>query len=226
LEWHNLERSWNGGTFSADGVNFLSTSGAVSSFSPFTLGSQNNENPLPVELLYFEAKQTDKKVVLDWATASESNNHFFQLERSKDAINYEIVGMVSGAGNSNQQKNYSFTDNEPLTGVSYYKMVQTDFNGEIEEFGPEMVEFLSGAIEPEVYPNPFTDKLNVFVEGLPVKSTDIQIVDLSGRMVQGWNILSQSNANTEINTKDLPAGIYMLKINSGKNFITKRIVRH
>jgi len=216
----------NGGTFSAGGVNFLTTSGAVSSFSPFTLGSQNNENPLPVELLYFGAKQTDKKVTLDWATASEANNHFFQIERSKDAVNYEIVGIVSGAGNSNQQKNYSFTDNEPLTGVSYYKMVQTDFDGETEEFGPEMVEFLPGAIEPEIYPNPFTDKLNVFVNGLQIKPTDIQIVDLSGRVVQGWNVLSQSNDNTEIVTKDLPTGIYMLKINNGKSFITKRIVRH
>ena len=216
----------NGGTFSAGGINFLSTSGSVSSFSPFTLGSQNNENPLPIELLYFGAKQTDKKVVLDWATASETNNHFFQIERSKDAINYEIVGMVSGAGNSTQQKNYSFTDNDPLTGVSYYKMIQTDFDGETEEFGPEMVEFLPGSIEPEIYPNPFTDKLTLTLNGLQIKANDLQIVDLSGRIVQGWNIVSHENGNSEINTKDLPTGIYMLKIKTGNTFTTKRIVRH
>jgi hypothetical protein len=216
----------NGGTFNAGGINFLSTSGVVSSFSPFTLGSQNNENPLPIELLYFEAKQTDKKVVLDWVTASESNNHFFQVERSKDAINYEIVGILSGAGNSNQQKKYSITDNDPLKGISYYKLVQTDFNGEIEEFGPEMVEFKLGIIEPEIYPNPFTDKLSINLNGLEVNSNNIQIVDLSGRSIQGWNITSQSYFNTEINTKELPSGIYMLKIMMGKTIITKRIIRH
>ncbi len=124
-------------TWSIDGVFVSFTDDTIihsgmSGFSDFTLGGDSNENPLPIELLHFTASSNDSEVLLSWATASEINNDFFTLERSADMRSVEIIGHVQGAGNSNQTLTYQFTDPHPLTGINYYRLKQTDFDGSYE----------------------------------------------------------------------------------------------
>jgi len=88
---------------------------------------------LPIELISFEAKMnTNKQVDIFWATASELNNDFFTIERSSDGVNWEIVTTATGAGNSIYRIDYAAYDSRPLSGISYYRLKQTDFDGAFE----------------------------------------------------------------------------------------------
>ena len=86
-------------------------------------------SPLPIELLYFHVNSPDdKSVIATWETASELNNNFFIVEKSKNSLDWEIVGTLKGAGTSTQHLKYSFTDNAPYSGISYYRLKQVDFD--------------------------------------------------------------------------------------------------
>lgn len=94
------------------------------------------EGILPIELLSFSYKIVPGQAVLEWETASEINNNYFTIERSRDMNRWEVVGTVAGAGNSNQQLSYQLADYMPLQGLSYYRLKQTDFDGQYEYFKP------------------------------------------------------------------------------------------
>lgn len=85
---------------------------------------------LPIELLSFTGHKTLDGVELDWTTATERDNDYFTLLRSADAENCEPIGFVDGAGNSTSAISYSFVDDEPLPGLNYYQLQQTDWNGD------------------------------------------------------------------------------------------------
>jgi hypothetical protein len=113
-------------------------SNTVSSFSPFTFASIGiyPQNPLPIELLNFDARCDGDRVTLRWTTASEINNQYFTLEKSRDGIAYTEIATVEGAGNSTSERQYAFTDVSPYAGTSYYRLSQTDFDGHHETFAP------------------------------------------------------------------------------------------
>ncbi len=83
---------------------------------------------LPIELTKFNAALENKSVNVSWATTSEQKNDFFTIERSENAINWEIISLVSGMGNTYSTTNYSIFDSSPLQGLSYYRLKQTDKN--------------------------------------------------------------------------------------------------
>jgi hypothetical protein len=85
---------------------------------------------LPIQLISFTAKPDNGKVLLDWQTASETNNDYFTIEKSSDAILFEEVLRVNGAGNSSTQSDYTAIDHYPNSEVSYYRLKQTDFDGQ------------------------------------------------------------------------------------------------
>jgi hypothetical protein len=87
---------------------------------------------LPIELINFIPHVQDNWVNLKWQTASEINNDYFTIEKSKTASNWIIVTQVNGAGNSSNILSYSTTDQIPYNGISYYRLKQTDFNGQFE----------------------------------------------------------------------------------------------
>ena len=106
--------------------------------------------PLPVELLSFNAECDNRKVILNWVTASEQNSSYFNIERSVDAVNYFSVRTVTAAGNSSILLRYSFTDTDPLS-LGYYRLGETDFNGQTEIFPPIAVPCSQNTIE--IYPD-------------------------------------------------------------------------
>jgi len=94
------------------------------------------QDPLPIELLSFTANADHEFVRLHWATATETNNDFFTIERSTNLNDWEVLGFIDGAGNSSRPLQYVFTDYNPLSGISYYRLKQTDYDGKYEYFGP------------------------------------------------------------------------------------------
>jgi hypothetical protein len=146
-----------GGTATSNGTGSIFV--PLTSFnSIFTLANAVGfSNPLPVELLSFTAKIQKEVVVLDWATASEMNSDFFEVQRSTDGLTYTELGRVSAAGNSNVLVRYSFNDNQPVRGVNYYRLRQVDIDG-TETFSPiRSVNYIPGKVT--VFPNPVADRV-------------------------------------------------------------------
>ena len=90
--------------------------------------------PLAVELIEFEGFYYSGYIDLKWTTASESNSHYFTIYRSDNFTNFKPIGNVDAARYSNNLKDYCFRDEKPLEGVSYYKLVETDYNGYNTEY--------------------------------------------------------------------------------------------
>lgn len=110
--------------------------------------------PLPVELIYFELIPGENQVALNWAVENEINNDYYVIEKSSDAVNFVQVGVVPGLNNITTLSEYSFVDYNPFSGISYYRIMQIDFNGEIKYSEIEMVNLTSALIQFDVYPNP------------------------------------------------------------------------
>ena len=98
---------------------------------------------LPITLTSFTAKAIHNAVKITWTTSSETNNDYFTLYRSPNGFEYlELVGTISGSGNSTMVNNYSYTDEYPSNGLNYYVLTQTDYNGERVQYDPIAVYFI------------------------------------------------------------------------------------
>ena len=129
----------------ANPFNLSAGAGGVLPAAPFTI--------LPVTLLNFNAEEvTEGAVKLTWGTAMEVNNDHFTLERSSDALHYFVIGTVPGKGDNVQPVNYSFTDQLPEQGSNYYRLIQTDRDGQSKILGTRTVEVAEIALR--VGPNP------------------------------------------------------------------------
>jgi hypothetical protein len=170
-----------GTAYSHTGTTF--TWSGLTTFSDFTAGG--DYGPLPVKLLEFNAVLTNlNQVACNWSTATEINNAYFIVQRSVDAINYENLGMVEGAGNSSQTRHYAFTDPNPYRGISYYRLVQVDFNGDSETFDPAVIQNNVLSFQTvRAYPNPSDQLVNISIESAEEGNVQLQLTDISGRLV-------------------------------------------
>ena len=96
---------------------------------------------MPIELLSFTAEPKNAHIELNWFTANEISNDYFDVQRSFDGVNFTSIDKINGAGNSTQVLSYSAVDDAPLTGISYYRLKQTDYDGKTSYSDVEAVEF-------------------------------------------------------------------------------------
>ena len=188
---------------------------SISGFGPIVLSNSNS--PLPIELIYFNAIANNNNTVLtEWTTASESNNEYFTVERSQNDINFEEVGIVKGAGNSNSLLNYDLTDNNPYLGILYYRLKQTDFDGRYSYSNSVPVDF-ERSYTFSVYPNPFHSSISITISDTRSISTiKFELYNAIGVEVISRLITEQL---TTFEMMDLPAGIYFYKITNNNNLI-------
>jgi hypothetical protein len=153
-------------------------------------------NPLPIELIDFTVKEDNGHALLQWSTASELNNDVFLLLRTTDGIEYEMVGTVSGAGNSSTVLNYSFRDRNPLKGLSYYKLRQVDFDGTAMDSEPvAYTNDASGGFQ--LFPNPTSRELTLILsEGHD--NIEVRVYDLSGRLINQHTFGATDNLSFEL----------------------------
>ncbi len=170
---------------------------------------------LPVELLSFEGNCTEDGNELSWTTASENDNDYFTIERSLYAGDFEAIGKVSGAGTSNQIRNYAFTDPSGTEHNYYYRLKQTDFNGNFTYSFPINIKCLSHGISGQikVFPVPAIDEINcLFSEPLSAGATLI-ITDVLGKPYQSINVLNDAETYAfPIDISNLPDGIYLVSV--------------
>lgn len=180
----------------------------------------DNVNPLPIELLSFTADCNNQNVVLTWSTATETNNDYYSIESSIDGANWQIIGKVNGADNSTTIRNYSFTDKEPNNTISYYRLKQTDFNGNFKYFTIIAVKnCMVDSIEIAVHPNPASGEFNLLFKGDKDQINSLSIYDILGKKVYDSNIFQSI-----IDLSDKQDGIYFLYCNLTSKTIIKKLV--
>lgn len=184
----------------------------LTTFSEFTAAGDGS--PLPVELLNFSADVAGNTVVLNWTTASEINNDYFTVERSVDALNFMPIGTVDGAGNSSLTRNYQLIDANPLPGVSYYRLRQTDFNGDFELFGPVAVNFSGSSVTGvSLFPNPTNEFSHVMINGDQSGKGWVRVIDITGRIISNYQVVLEKGVTPfTLQTGDLAPGQYMVTV--------------
>jgi len=226
-QWQNHGNGSTSGTIT-NGT--ITTSAPVTSFSPFTLASTDDkQNPLPIELISFTATINANKVDLTWLTASEINNVYFTIEKSKDGTTWYKVLKTNGAGNSNQTISYYEVDFNPYNDISYYRLKQTDFNGDYEYSNIVPVKFEesnSGTIN--IFPNPTNAG-----EALQIKFNEIESEEISVVMrdMLGQEFYSKIHVNIQNGKlvgipleKSIPKGVYVITVTSENHIYSQRII--
>ena len=201
---------WDGIASTPVGTNSsgtITSDAAVTTFSPFTIGSRSSANPLPIRILYFDVRFNEKfdHVILDWRTASEKNNDYFSIERSVDGINWIKIGEVNGAGTSNIPVSYQYFDFDVFRGLTYYRLKQVDFDGEFDYSDIKLVNFQKA--ENLVYPNPSSGEF--YINGVKEENYNILVINSLSELV-----FSGKLQNNKINLSFLSKGIYFLIINN------------
>jgi uncharacterized repeat protein (TIGR01451 family) len=163
-------------------------------------------SPLPVTWLSFVGENIDGANHLKLITASELNNDYFEVQRTIDGLDYEVLGFVQGNGTTSLQSQYSFIDRSPNFGFNYYRIRQVDYNGEYDFSNVIAIDNSGSSIEAVlVFPNPTKGILTLVKQDEIIG--DISITDATGKVVM------TSNVNTKLYTLDvshLPAGIYFI----------------
>ncbi len=173
------------------------------------------QGPLPVKLTAFDATIKAKSTILTWSTSSEMNNSGFEIERSTDGVDFENIGFVKGAGNSNTTRDYSF--NHDNAEDAFYRLKQIDFDGKTT-YSP-VISVQNTKAEADLNPNPFNEFIKVTTNSTISRA---EIVDMMGKVVLSENVNSN---NVQLDAKNLLNGVYFIRIYQGDAVITKRIIK-
>lgn len=190
----------------------------LTSFSDFTAGEQS---ALPVELISFFGEIVNRKIVMNWQTATEVNNYGFEVERNNILHNnWEKIGFVRGHGNSNSLKIYSFTDANPPNGKIKYRLKQIDFDGKYE-YSDEIEVFIEGPVTytlEQNQPNPFNPETIIKYSIPNNEFVTLKVYDMLGKEIT--NLVNEQkpagNYSVSFYAKGIASGVYLYKLNAGK----------
>lgn len=181
---------------------------------------------LPIDLGVFYVQKENNNAVLYWNTFSEKNNSHFIIEKSTDGMNFESIGTVEGAENSSVLQQYTFTDNDLTASITYYRIVQVDFDGQFST-GPIRSVSLNGTFDVIAFPQPGTvDDMILQVKNETNETSIISVIDELGRELYS-TIASHEKGDVLISLGDeieLAAGLYIVRVVSGSDSKTKKII--
>jgi len=211
--------------------NIPDVDGELAYFTNSVLSSYNNfgcSKILPVELLDFSVICSTSGVLINWSTASETNNNYFTIEKSTNIENWNYVTTIKGAGNSNSVLNYSYTDYNALDNKSYYRLKQTDFDGKFEYFDPMAVLCNDKTFNSfSLYPNPVKDQVTCTFYTEVSSSFTIQILNSFGQIIYYKTIIAEKGTtNLPIDVTSAGNGIYsvILRSSDGNILESRRLV--
>ena len=216
--WTVMKRTPSGsGTWALNGTCVITSTALVtvrngmSGFSDFAVAQSATR--LPIELLRFEAHVKTSGVLLSWETASEINNNYFNIERSSDGDKFESIGVIPGSGTTTEYHAYSFSDPDPGVGIFYYRLKQIDYDGGYSYSDVVAVKLNSIINEINIFPNPVIEVVNFEFETVNTSKVHFQILDIMGKiLIDESKETGKGNVTSQIEIKELPEGIYYLKV--------------
>jgi len=198
------------------------------------------DNIVPVEFVTFTAAASTNGILLNWNTATETNNMGFEIERLKNSKieksnNWERIDFVSGSGTTTETQTYSFYDESLPSGKYQYRLKQIDFNGMFEYSNVVDVEMISPTefSLAQNYPNPFNPSTtikyaipNVTLSGVEGSRVQLKVYDVLGNEVAVLvdEYKSAGNYELDFNSQNLSSGIYFYKLRIGKNELVKKML--
>lgn len=183
---------------------------------------------VPVKLLSFSAIKHDGDVTLSWITATETNNSHFNVEKSYDGIDFELIGQVAGKGNTVTEIKYSYSDNKVSNLTIFYRLKQFDFDGSATISTVAIIKSDRGnSASIAVYPNPVRNKIiSLSFENVPTGKYTITLIGLNGSKLFQQNV--DHKVPTEVIQLFLQAkpakGVYILNTNNGLENKSQKII--
>lgn len=182
---------------------------------------------VPVRLTQYQVIKSGTVGKISWETTAEWNSRYFEVERSTDQRNWVVLGRVEAKGTFSGISRYGLTDPLPAPGYNYYRLRQTDWNGETSQFEVKALYFEQNeTVALSIYPNPVQDQLQVFFQqDLPGVSR-YQIAGVSGAVLQDgqWNGVT-SRQRISLDVTRLPAGTYTLMVQNSNQRLIRTFIK-
>ncbi|MEO6133970.1 MAG: M36 family metallopeptidase [Ginsengibacter sp.] len=167
-----------------------------------------SEGALPLSWGVFQVAKQGSTAQLKWSTIQEVDVDKFYVERSKDGVHFSTIAVTNSSGNSDRVSEYSYTDEAPINGINFYRIRQTDRNGQVSYTEVRTVEFsrLIGIVS--VSPNPAKDYVNIKIEGNK-ETLKVKLLNASGQVLNTFTVKEEYY---RLPVSSLAAGVYYLKI--------------
>jgi hypothetical protein len=208
--WKSTDNvNWTNEGFTGRDVaaNYVEETG-IASFSRWTLST--GSGPLPVQFVLFNVRCESNKVLLNWKTAQEINSGYFEIQRSTNNNDWVAIGTLPAAGNSANERSYSFIDNSSVAGGAFYRIVEVDLDGRKQYTSVNRADCGSNDLW-KVWPNPVQQQLFVNVAVATGSQVIIQVLDSKGALVREQrNTLLPGSNQLNVDMQRLPAGMYHL----------------
>lgn len=184
----------------------------MNGFSVF--GAAQATNPLPVEFLSFTGEPIGSKNKLMWTTATEINSDYFAVERSADGIEFEEIGRVDAAGNSNTELDYTYFDHHPFVPGTYYRLRQVDFDGNTKY--SDMI-YISTETPHEliinsIHPNPFNHVFNIDLFSPSEDAITVSVMTSLGQAIATQDYLVNGSKTILVDGSIWANGVYFVKV--------------
>jgi len=229
---------WHTGTFGTGTLNQLGGSNLFGHDDPLTVEPAQfyfDDYQLidmlwvPVELTSFAVSVNNiGNVVINWSTATETNNHMFEIERRAETGEYFTIGFINGAGTTTEPQNYTFTDKTVETGKYFYRLKQLDFDGRYE-YSDEVEVDVIGPLTFDLaqnYPNPFNPTTNIKYSVSETGNVKLSVYNTVGEevavLVDGFS--ESGFFEVSFNASGLPSGVYLYKLQSANSVQTKKMM--
>jgi len=169
---------------------------------------------LPVALSSFTVQNKASNNQLHWQTRSEINNHYYEIEYSIDGTDFSSIGRKEGAGNSNTILDYHFVHQNVKSGIHYYRLKQVDYDGQYSYSDIKSVLVKGEGNDFTIYPNPASSAVTIYT----TQTTDLQVLDVYGRLLKSQNIPEGSNT---INLAEIPTGMLFFIVGNQRFKVVK-----
>lgn len=173
---------------------------------------------LSVDFTDFSARVENGDVLLKWVTANEMNNDYFTVERSSNGLIWSNIGVIDGAGTSLESRNYQMYDEHPLIGTSYYRIKQTDFNGQSSN---TRVEEINIEETLTLYPVPASDHIQLQFKEM--NGAVVTVLNSIGEKLQCEQTISYNTV--KIDLSEIPSGVYFIQTQNEGEPISRKFIK-
>ena len=176
---------------------------------------------LPIDLTDFSGEVTNEQnSLLSWTTGSEQDNRQFDIEVSRDGVNFTVLGIVASQGNATHDQHYEYMHIKPQPGVSFYRLKQTDLDGKYTYSKIIALNISSGLTKAFVYPVPAKNVITINF-GAMITKAEISIFSADMKTIK-QEAIDGPTSKKDINISSLPSGVYFIRYTSGN---TNEILR-